>query len=242
LSGADLNHSDLNGAYLDLDPDSVPKATEVYNAQNLWLVRFHDDQAGLVKLRSEFKDLGLRAQESQLTYAIRRSELSRKDDDSGDYVHSWSERALNTVLFDWTCQYGMSPGQPLLIVAGLAMIFSIAYIFAQLDPGPDGGIWAVWDEKGIGGSKEPQQLTYGFPNARSEMGFLWLAIYFSLLSALRIGWSGLNFGTWLTRIQRRDYTLQATGWVRTVSGIQSLISVYLVALAILTYFGTPFEY
>jgi hypothetical protein len=69
-----------------------------------------------------------------------------------------------------------------------------------------------------------------------------LAAYFSLLSALRIGWSGPNFGTWITRIQLREYTLRATGWVRMVSGVQSLISVYLVALAILTYFGTPFEY
>jgi len=69
-----------------------------------------------------------------------------------------------------------------------------------------------------------------------------LAFYFSLLSATRIGWRELNVGTWITRIQPREYTLRATGWVRVVSGIQSLISVYLVALAILTYFGTPFEY
>jgi len=69
-----------------------------------------------------------------------------------------------------------------------------------------------------------------------------LAAYFSLLSALRIGWSGLNFGTWISRMQPREYALQATGWVRFASGLQSLISVYLVALTILTYFGTPFEY
>jgi nitric oxide reductase large subunit len=69
-----------------------------------------------------------------------------------------------------------------------------------------------------------------------------LAAYFSLLSALRIGWSGLNFGTWISRMQLREYSLHATRWVRVASGIQSLISVYMVALAILTYFGTPFEF
>jgi hypothetical protein len=36
-------------------------------------------------------------------------------------------------------------------------------------------------------------------------------------------------------------TLRTTGWVRTVSGIQSLLSVYLLALWVLTYFGRPFE-
>lgn len=85
------------------------------------------------------------------------------------------------------------------------------------------------------GSKESQQLTYGFPYSCSDLSFLLLALYFSLLSATRIG-------CWITRIQPRQYSLQATGWVRVVSGVQSLISVYLVALAILTYFGTPFEY
>ena len=42
-------------------------------------------------------------------------------------------------------------------------------------------------------------------------------------------------------MQPREYTLRATGWVRTVSGIQSLLSVYLLALWVLTYFGRPFE-
>ena len=131
----------------------------------------------------------MRTQEAQLTYAIRRSELDRKIDDE-HYLHSWSERAMNTVFFDWTCRYSMSPGRPLLIVAVLALILSIVYIFAQVDPGPNGGIWAVWDEhrvKQAEGSDKAQQLTYGFPSARSDVSFLLLAFYFSLLSATRIG-------------------------------------------------------
>jgi hypothetical protein len=93
----------------------------------------------------------------------------------------------------------------------------------------------------------PQKLTTGFPSehARGRLrifNVMLLAAYFSLLSALRIGWSGLNFGTWISRMQPREYALHATGWVRVASGLQSLISVYLVALTILTYFGTPFEY
>jgi hypothetical protein len=48
-------------------------------------------------------------------------------------------------------------------------------------------------------------------------------------------------GTWIARLQSREYTLRATGWVRTVSGIQSLLSVYCLALWVLTCFGRPFE-
>jgi len=70
---------------------------------------------------------------------------------------------------------------------------------------------------------------------------LGLGLFFSLLSAFQIGWRELNVGNWITRLQPREYTLRATGWVRVVSGAQSLLSVYLLALWVLTYFGRPFE-
>jgi hypothetical protein len=35
--------------------------------------------------------------------------------------------------------------------------------------------------------------------------------------------------------------MRATGWVRVAAGVQSLLSVYLIALWVLTYFGRPFE-
>jgi hypothetical protein len=74
-----------------------------------------------------------------------------------------------------------------------------------------------------------------------EARMLRTGLYFSLLSAFHVGWREYNVGTWIARVQSREYTLCATGWVRTVSGIQSLLSVYLLALWVLTYFGRPFE-
>jgi hypothetical protein len=76
------------------------------------------------------------------------------------------------------------------------------------------------------------------------MGELWslrTSLYFSLLSAFYLGWREINVGSWIARLQTREYTLRARGWARTVSGFQSLISVYLLALAALSYFGRPFE-
>jgi hypothetical protein len=64
---------------------------------------------------------------------------------------------------------------------------------------------------------------------------LLISLHFSLLSAFSLGWRELNVGTWIARLQSREYTLRATGWVWTVSGIQSLLSVYLLALWVLTY-------
>jgi hypothetical protein len=69
----------------------------------------------------------------------------------------------------------------------------------------------------------------------------WRATQFSLLSSFRIGWRDINPGYWLAWVEGKEYTLRATGWARTVADIQSLISIYLIALSVLTYFGRPFE-
>jgi hypothetical protein len=66
------------------------------------------------------------------------------------------------------------------------------------------------------------------------------ALQFSLLSAFHIGWRELNVGNWISRLQREEYILHATRWVRVVAGVQSLLSVYLLAIWVLTYFGRPF--
>ena len=75
----------------------------------------------------------------------------------------------------------------------------------------------------------------------AELWSLRRSLYFSLLSAFHLGWRELNVGSWIARLQTREYTLRARGWVRTVSGLQALISVYLLALAVLSYFGRLFE-
>jgi hypothetical protein len=85
------------------------------------------------------------------------------------------------------------------------------------------------------GQEKSERLTVGWPKA------IWLGCYFSILSAFHIGWRDFNVGNWIARIQPREYALRASGWVRAVSGVQSLISVYLMAIWALTYFGRPFE-
>jgi hypothetical protein len=72
------------------------------------------------------------------------------------------------------------------------------------------------------------------------MAIAWAA-WFSLLSAFQIGFREFSVGNWLTRVHPRQFTLEPTGWVRTVAGVRSLLSVYLLAMWVLTYFGRPFQ-
>jgi hypothetical protein len=65
--------------------------------------------------------------------------------------------------------------------------------------------------------------------------------YFSLLSAFHVGFREFNVGGWIVQLQQLEYELKAAGWVRTVAGAQSLLSLYLLALWALASFGRPFQ-
>jgi uncharacterized protein YjbI with pentapeptide repeats len=255
-----LGGANVSGAKFDADLDSFPDAGEMAYAKNLSKLNFSDSDAALEKLRTEFKADGLHDQARELTYAIRHSELNAIAKD-GSFKHPTWERYTNYYLFEVTSEYGMSPRKILTPLIYLIAAFTVAYLVSIVISShlqnPHSGIWAVWSKDRIDkseGSASPLLLTEGFPPSRFsetvvgkwcrkvKLSAMVLAFYFSVLSALRIGWREFNVGSWLVRIQKREYVLQATGWVRVMSGIQSLISVYLIALFLLTYFSTPFEY
>jgi hypothetical protein len=134
-----------------------------------------------------------------------------------------------------------------------------------------GGIWKIWDadrllDRAQPGASERRNHRAGTaarvqrparssrkaslaPKLTDEKSRLFLSgfqalrygFYFSILSAFHFGWRDINVGSWIVRIQPSEFTLKASDWVRTLSGVQSLISVYLLALWALTYFGRPFE-
>jgi len=55
------------------------------------------------------------------------------------------------------------------------------------------------------------------------------------------GFRDINFGRWLRLLTRQESNIKAVGWALVAACWQSLISVYLIALWVLTYFGRPFE-
>lgn len=231
---------------------------------------FHDSPAGLIALRDALKKGGMRTQERQLTYAIERTKQLQAWDPSWhdpkkEDQRKWpeqlagkSESLFSYVLFELPSAYGMAPSRALATLGLLILVFSVVYMVALLTARGRAGIWVTWPTDRVyqeEGAKEATRVTntFFFPRWQARAAGRWwgaflrgvsvplIGLYFSLLSAFSLGWKELTVGTWIARVQPREYTLRATGWVRTVSGLQSLLSVYLLALWVLTYFGRPFE-
>jgi hypothetical protein len=202
-------------------------------------------------------------QERQLTYAIERtSRLLAWDpswfDPNTDDKRPWlerlagkSERLFTYMVFELPAGYGTDPFLALENLIFLTGLLSPRYMLALRASGR-AGIWVVWLPDRVyqeEGSKDPSRVTSTFmlPTLQARATGRWWApllrglsvaligLHFSLLSAFYSGWREFNIGTWIARLPPREYTLRATGWVRAVSGIQSLLSMCLLALWVLNY-------
>jgi uncharacterized protein YjbI with pentapeptide repeats len=159
------------------------------------------------------------------------------------------ESLFKYVLFELPADYGMAPGRALQGLLGFIPCFALFYWIALHHASSRSGLWMIVPAdrltRGRGHERvvriQPHPTKTWRERLTAEFRLFRTSFYFSLLSAFHLGWRELNVGTWIARMQPREYVLRATGWVRFVAGLQSLLSVYLLALWVLTYFGRPFE-
>lgn len=230
LSDAKFVSNDFLGASINILPGKIPLVGMLATGENLSSITYSLTPHSLIELRTAARNAGLRIKEREITYALMHNQRLRT------YNLFW--RTFAYLLFELPSGWGLHPDRPLIIMLILIPFFFLPYLLALSARGKN-GIWMEWAQdrarKDLGSGK-PVRLIFQLTQWRAYA----YALYFSILSAFHIGWRDLNVGTWISRMQPNEYTLRATGWARTVSGIQSLISVYLLALAVLTYFGRPF--
>ena len=254
IEDARFSRVDLSGS--TYEPSSAPSAGSLTGLRGLVTVHFdRGEESGLILLRNALQEAGLRPLERTATYTIERGRtLYMITEPRGP--GQWLGGLLRLVFFEWTTGYGLHPPRALVvllsIMAGMTVVYAIP-VSVLPDPAGHrpatrddvkGGIYRIWPAERIvdddGGLQEAGSSRIEPLTARGPAVFGY-AFHFSVLSAFHIGWRELNVGSWVSRIQSREYTLRARGWVRVVSGIQSLVSVYLLAIWVLTYFGRPFQ-
>ena len=238
LSGSNVSGANLRRVLYDPMPGMHPTIDSIANAEGLSELN-STKPPGLMNLRAQLREGGYRDQERQVTYAINHTRteqlLAGKSGSLGKI-----EGALNYVLFELTTKWGMAPSRALFSIVVLIFIFAIPYAYSISTAKVD-GIWKIWNPDRVRsdlGSNDPVLLSRTIGLAQFQFG---MALYFSVLSAFSIGWRDLNVGGWISRMQMQEYALRGSGWVRLVSGVQSLVSVYLLAIWVLSYFGRPFN-
>lgn len=246
VTGASLAHTYLTDAIYA--PASAPPDPYVAGIQGLSTVTFpFGNETGLVQLRDLLQKAGLRDLEREATFAIGRGETKHS-------LYKWKQDPSGAVggifryvAFDLTTAYGLWPSRALLLIAAFWLLLIPIYawpIWQTKRPPTASNVCRIWPKDRV--EVRDHQLTLDNParierlHRRGLAAIGWSA-YFSLLSAFQIGYREFSVGSWLSRAQPRNFALESTGWVRTVSGIQSLLSVYLLAMWLLTYFGRPFQ-
>jgi uncharacterized protein YjbI with pentapeptide repeats len=262
LRGAELNNADLISAELKdskianitltkaaYAPASAPPDSYVAGITGLSSVTFPvaGSETGLVQLRDLLQKAGLRDLEREATFAIESGRTASALKSWRENLPGAAEGAFRYVAFELTTGYGLWPGRALLLIAALWVLLIPIYawpVWRSKRAPTASGIYRIWPKDRV--EVREGQPTLDNP-ARIERlhgvvpaAMCWAA-YFSLLSTFQIGFREFSVGTWLTRAQPRNFALESTGWVRTVSGVQSLLCVYLLAMWLLTYFGRPFQ-
>ena len=241
LSNAKLNGANLSNALYEPASNSLPNLDNLIGNDSLYKVRYKNPRA-LVTLRVAYYQSGLKYEAKKITRLLNQREtlrlLTPQNKDEGVNIFSRIEWVFKQIFFELPTDWGVEPGRALKILLFGVGFFMVFYLVALQAPEADAGIWRIRARERLRDEdKDDKELIRpaGFWSALST------ALYFSLLSAFHFGWKDLNVGSWIHRIQHKEYTFRATGWVRTAAGIQSLISVYLVAMWALTYFGRPFD-
>jgi uncharacterized protein YjbI with pentapeptide repeats len=248
FSGANLRDANFFGANLDgvlYEPvlQALPDIANMAYARNLQGLRYEQSPLQLGELREAFYKGGLNDKAREVTFAIERSR--RVIDEASQTVLGTLSSLARLVAFEWPVGYGMHPFRPLLVLLALIPIFAPVYYVAAIRGGRLGDIWIRGPENPIDRTSldrwipVSQFLSGGL--VRKGLKYAAVAAWFSVMSAFRIGYRDVNVGDWITRLQPNEYLLAATGWCRTASGLQSLISVYLLALTVLCIIGRPFD-
>jgi uncharacterized protein YjbI with pentapeptide repeats len=171
--------------------------------------------------------------------------------------HSIIKSLYNLIFLELTGLWSLKSERPLIILICLIPYFAFFYVFALRTKNRKPGVWLILSSECVPEApikNRPFRLTSKFPPRTLPAGIFnkirlqttcWcrvvrISLYFSLLSAFNIGWREINAKNLITGMQRRDYALRATGWARSLAGIQSLLSIFLISLWLLTTFGHPF--
>ena len=256
VTDANFTRVDFKNATFQPALGGLPNLIALATSQHFSSLHFSGTEgvAALIELRSAYKKLGIRSMERQITAMVKTQQMRNTWQRGG---WGYLEAAVSYVFFYVTSDFGASPGRPLRILLILIFVFAVPYWFVLFKPSRRRGIIVTWyskrfsrvdkvrnpeERKELSMVLQKRHVTGFFAKLREQWRLIKMALFFSVISSFSIGWRELNVSNWILKLQSRASFFKANGWVRILAGLQSILSVYLVVLWVLTYFGSPFEW
>jgi hypothetical protein len=259
LSGVDLSGVDLSGANLKgviFEPSVNPAPAGIAFARDLGYLSWAENSVPIFTLRKSLLEGGFGDAVRQVTAAIRRKHQNLLERWFFDWTCEWGANWVRPLSFAgalslifaviyWAGMhirkgsglYLATTGQRIPTAAGRQRVL-------RINPVPQMATVRCAQIPDLDLDLElraqVKQLSFR-QTLRREFRAFGTAFLFSTSSTFNIGFREFNVGVWIRMIQPREFDIRARGWMRTLSGIQSLVGIGLVALSLLSYFGHPFD-
>ena len=211
MTDANLAEADLSCALYEPKSGGPeirgPTPAGLATADNLCRLTYHDSPHGLLALRKTLRELGDRDRERMLTFAIRYEERLRDSEKARErtpltraYEKTLERKGIEKRVgamfdywaFEWTCDYGMSPGRPLLLLFLFMLLFTIPYTVALWRFDENSGIFEVPSKDRDAIAAEPPPHLLGRGRGTHWFKLVRQALWFSVISAFQIGWREIN--------------------------------------------------
>lgn len=180
---------------------------------------------GVWELRRVFREGGADSAARVLTSLLENKEYEKQAKQSlAGHIIAW----LGWFVVGMPTDYGANPWLALLLDGGVALLGWLVYLYPAYK-GNAIGRHVPNEEK----SKDYQPLR-GIPGMAR-------ALQFSFYTTIQLGWRDFNLRAWVSLLQFEPYEFHVLGWLRWAAGVQALISLWLFAMFLLTYFGHPFD-
>jgi hypothetical protein len=209
--------------YVYFEPATLPDIECISTCIGLDNLRYLRNPSALIQLKKEMLDKGFNEAAKKIEASLKRSEYLK----SNRFT-----TALNYLLFDLTYAYGSDKGRPLLIYLYSILFFALIY-WNLNGKFKDSTILIIKKQP----PREYKRRIY-FVNTNmkikkyilTEAQYLSNSLIFSFSKSLRLGFGIFDFSKWIQMMQVREYTFNETNYLRPITGVQSLISLFLIFL------------
>jgi len=238
LIGANFYGVTVGGVVFEPDTISEYCMRSLAHMKGLRDMKYGSNPTALAKLRRFFRKNHYRQQEREITCALERHD----------------QTFLEMLLFDWPFEYGSNLGRPFIIVGFIFVVWAVVY-FVLFRSGGQHGVYMIKstrDPESLDVKKELISFerilgevrgmrVYMFSRIKVEGKLVGWALFYSLISTFNVGFRDMDFGRWLRLILPKKTDFEPFGWVRTISGLQAIFSILLMAFGLLFYFGRFFD-